>query len=60
MSKMAELDYEIQELYIEGHSPKAISAMLGCAIDMVYNWLESNNVEESPQEDFNPFDTVNS
>jgi transposase len=60
MSKMSDLDYDIQELYIEGYSPLSIAAMLNCPIDTVYDWLEANNVAEKPQEDYDPFNTVNS
>ena len=35
MSKMAELSYDIQELYIEGHSAQAIAEMLNCSIELV-------------------------
>jgi hypothetical protein len=38
----------------------SISAQLGCPIDLVYDWLESTGVAESQQEDFNPFETINS
>jgi hypothetical protein len=57
---MKDLAYDIEQLYIEGYSPKSISVMLECPIDMVYGWLESNSVAENPQEDYNPFDTINS
>ena len=49
MSKMAELSYDIEQLYIEGYGPKAIAAQLSIPIDMVYNWLESNGVAEAQQ-----------
>jgi hypothetical protein len=60
MSKMAELSYEIEQLYIEGYSAKTISIMLECPIDLVYTWIESACVADTPQEDFDPFDTINS
>jgi hypothetical protein len=60
MSAMSELAYDIEQLYIEGFSPMSISAQLGCPIDLVYDWLESTGVAESQQEDFNPFETINS
>jgi transposase len=57
MSVMSELAYDIEQLYIEGYSPKTIAMMLGCTIDMVYDWLETNNVAETPQEeeDYSPY-----
>jgi transposase len=40
MGKLAELAYDIEQLYIEGYSPKAIASMLGCEMTVVYDWLE--------------------
>ena len=45
MSKMAELSYDIEQLYIEGHSPRMISIMLECPIEVVYGWLEQHSLE---------------
>ena len=50
MSKMAELAYDIEQLYIEGYSPKTIAAMLECPIEIVYGWLEDTNVTETTTE----------
>ena len=70
MSKMAELAYDIEQLYIEGYSPKSISVQVGCTLEMVYDWLESNSVSEAKadaadwdeidEDDFSPYNTVNS
>ena len=46
MSVMSNLAYEIEELYIEGYSPKAISALLSCPIEMVYDWLDAENLSK--------------
>ena len=46
MSVMSELAYDIEQLYIEGYSPKTIAAMLKCPLTMIYDWLESNSVTE--------------
>ena len=46
MSKMAELAYDIEQLWIEGHSPKTIAAMLECPLNIVYEWLESESLED--------------
>jgi hypothetical protein len=43
---MAELAYDIEQLYIEGFSPKAIAVQLECPLTVVYDWLESNSVSE--------------
>jgi hypothetical protein len=50
MSKMSDLSYDIEQLYIEGYSPKSIAVQLEIPIDMVYSWLESNGVAEAQQQ----------
>ena len=60
MSKMAELAYEIEQLYIEGFSARSIAVELKCPIEVVYGWIESNSVADTPQEDLSPFETINS
>ena len=59
MSKMAELSYDIEQLYIEGHSAKVIAIMLECPIEIVLGQLEEMGVADAPQE-YNPFNTLNS
>lgn len=70
MSKLAELAYDIEQLYIEGYSPKSIALQLECPIEIVYDWLEEFNLDDSDEleatdldevaEDLSPFDTINS
>ena len=73
MSKMAELAYDIEQLYIEGHSPRSISVQLECPLSVVYDWLESNSVTASTVDasswdeiedphivDISPYATINS
>jgi len=45
MSKMKDLTYDIEQLYIEGYSPRSISVMLECPIEVVYDWLEQHSLE---------------
>jgi len=59
MSKMAELAYDIEQLYIEGYSPKSISALLECPLTVVYDWLEAVNVA-ADEEEHSPYQTINS
>jgi len=56
---MSDLDWEIQELYIEGFSAKTIAVMLACDIELVLGKLADMGVEDSV-EDMSPFATVNS
>lgn len=60
MSKMSDLAYDIEQMYIDGLSAKAIAAELNCPIALVLGALEEMGVADTPQEDYNPFDTVNS
>jgi len=55
MSAMSDLAYDIEQLYIEGYSPKTIAMMLECPIEQVYGWIESTGVAETPQ---NPEDEI--
>jgi hypothetical protein len=45
MSVMSNLAYEIEQLYIEGMHPTKIAKEVGCPLSMVYDWLESMDVE---------------
>ena len=56
MSKMAELAYDIEQLYIEGLHPTKIAKQLECPLTVVYDWLESTGVTETPQEEvYSPY-----
>ncbi len=56
MSKMAELSYDIEQLYIEGLHPTKIAKQLECPLTVVYDWLEATNVAETPQdEEYSPY-----
>jgi len=60
MSKVAELAYDIEQLYIEGLTEKNIAKTLGCPVEIVYDWMKENGVADSPQEDASPYATINS
>lgn len=52
MSKLGEkLFYDIQELYIEGLSAKAIAAELNCSVALVLEQLEEIGVADMPHEE---------
>jgi hypothetical protein len=51
MSKMADLSYDIQELYIEGHSAKMIATLLDCPIEIVLAELEEMGVADTQQDE---------
>lgn len=52
MSKVAELAYDIEQLFIEGYSPKSIAAQLNCPLSMVYDWIEGNGCDAEDEEEF--------
>ena len=73
MSKMSELAYDIEQLFIEGMSPTQIAKELGCPLSIVYDWLEAESLEDDEAIDpaewdqafpapdnYDPFETVNS
>ena len=54
MSKVAELMYDIEQLYIDGMSARMIALTLECPIEMVLTALQEMGVEDvadAPQED---------
>lgn len=58
MSKMADLAYDIEQLYIEGYTPKSIAIQLECELRIVYEWIEQQGVSEA--EEVSPYATINS
>jgi hypothetical protein len=60
MSKISDLAYDIEQLYIDGLSAAGIAAELNCPIGVVKGWIEGNSVADTQQEDFDPFETINS
>jgi hypothetical protein len=58
MSKMAELSYDIEQLYIEGFNSRAIAAELNCPLEIVLGALAEMNVKdvaEKPHEEYSPY-----
>jgi len=51
MSKVAELAYDIEQLYIDGMSAKVIALTLECPIELVLGCLEEMGVADAPQEE---------
>lgn len=54
MSKMAELAYDIEQLYIEGYGPVSIATLLGCPMEIIYAWLEDNSIKVELNEVIDP------
>jgi hypothetical protein len=54
MSKVAELAYDIEQLYIDGMSAKNIARILDCPIELVLTALQEmgvDDVADTPQEE---------
>jgi hypothetical protein len=58
MSKMADLELDIQMMLKDGYRPSTIASILNIPITWIY--AVSENVEESNTEVFSPFETMNS
>lgn len=52
-----DLAYDIEQLYIDGHSPKMIATILECPVEIVYDWIATEGLGEGS---YDPYDTVNS
>jgi DNA-binding CsgD family transcriptional regulator len=59
MSKMSDLAYEVEQLYIEGHSAKMIADLLDCPVEQVLGYIQDMGVQDAP-EDYSPFVSMNS
>lgn len=51
MSKVAELSYDIEQMYINGWGAYKISEVLNCPIEIVQGWMNENGVADAPQEE---------
>jgi transposase len=45
MSKLSEIAYDIECLFIEGLTEKNIAKTLDIPVEMVYDWLETNGID---------------
>ena len=55
MSTLKDLAYDIEQLYIEGYSPKTIALQVGCPLELVYDWIESAQSEPVEDEIYSPY-----
>lgn len=55
MSKMAELAYDIEQLYIEGFRPVTIAGLLDCPVDLVTDWFDTNKISQVEAEKENEY-----
>jgi hypothetical protein len=71
MSKMAELAYDIEQLYIEGLNAGQIARQLNCPKEIVLDWIADQGIspfdewdvdaqERLIQDLYSPHNTVNS
>jgi hypothetical protein len=59
MSKMADLELDIQMMLKDGYRPSTIASILNIPITWIYA-VSENLEEESNTEVFSPFETMNS
>jgi orotate phosphoribosyltransferase-like protein len=59
MSKMSELAYDIEQLYIEGLNAGQIARELNCPKEIVLNWIADQSLREV-EDELDPFNTINS
>jgi hypothetical protein len=45
MSAIKDFVYDIEQLYIDGMSPKQIASELECPIELVLGWIESQGID---------------
>ena len=57
-TKLSDVAYDIEQLYIEGYRPTSIAAQLDIPLEMVYDWLDTVNV--AADEENSPYSTINS
>jgi arsenate reductase-like glutaredoxin family protein len=58
MGKLKDLSYDIESLFVEGHTDAEIAEILQITIDEVEAWMKLNGLEVD--EDFSPHGTINS
>jgi hypothetical protein len=51
MSRISEFHYDVQELYIDGHSARVIAMILECPVALVLDAIESFGVADQQQDD---------
>jgi DNA-directed RNA polymerase specialized sigma24 family protein len=57
-AKVSDLSYEIESLFVEGHTDAEIAEILQITIDEVAAWMTLNGL--AVDEDFSPHGTINS
>lgn len=58
MSKVKDLAYDIEQLYIEGLTEKNIAKTLDIPVEVVYAWLQENNIEDDVAADAAEWDEL--
>jgi len=56
MSKMAEIAYDIEQLFIEGLTEKNIAKTLDIPVEMVYDWMAQNSIIEDEDDELQVYD----
>jgi uncharacterized protein YjcR len=54
-----DLDYDIEQLWIEGMNPRKIATELNCGVELVQAWIKNQNLSET-EDVYDPYATINS
>jgi len=45
-TKLNDVAYDIEQLYIEGYRPLSIATQLDIPVELVYDWIEDSNLDD--------------
>lgn len=60
MNAIQDLSYDIEQLFIEGHSAKQIADLLDCTISTVLDWYRQSGLSLEEDEPLSPYATSGS
>jgi transposase len=52
MTKLKDVAYDIEQLYIDGFSPTRIAKILDIELSLVYDWLDEQQVTGSEEDHY--------
>jgi len=52
MSKLKDVAYDIEQLYIDGFSPSRIAKILDIEASLVYDWLDEQKVDAAEEDHY--------
>jgi transposase len=52
MTKLKDVAYDIEQLYIDGFSPSRIAKILDIEASLVYDWLDEQKVDAAEEDHY--------